>query len=362
MSTNPTQSAADARITPVILSGGSGTRLWPLSRKQRPKQMLNLLGERSMLRMTADRVADAGLFDAPVVVAAESQSGDIEAEFEGGGCRPPRLVLEPAARNTAPAIALAAFACAPDALLLVMPSDHLIADPNAFRDAVESALPAARDGQLVTFGVRPTHPETGFGYIRRGEALSPGLFRVERFVEKPDAATAAAYLMEGTYAWNAGIFLFTAGAYLEALAAHAPDIHDAVRHALAEPAGEGPLRPDAAAFAAVRSQSIDHAVMEHAGNVVVVPIDVGWSDVGSWQSLHEVSAQDEDDNVVAGTVEALGCSNCLIRSEGPLVVAIGLEDLAVVATPDAVLVVRKSESQRVSEAVKLLAARGDPRL
>jgi mannose-1-phosphate guanylyltransferase/mannose-1-phosphate guanylyltransferase/mannose-6-phosphate isomerase len=336
--------------------------LWPLSRKQRPKQMLALLGERSMLRMTAERVSDEVLFNAPVVVAAESQGGDIRAEFEADGCRLPRLILEPSARNTAPAIALAALVCTRDTVLLVMPSDHLIADPGAFTNAVAAALPAAREGQLVTFGIRPTHPETGFGYIKRGQELSPGLFQVERFVEKPDAATAAAYLVEGSYSWNAGIFLFTAGAYLEALAAHAPDIHDAVREAAPQPNGQEPLVPDRDAFAAVRSQSIDHAVMEHADNVVVVPIDAGWSDVGSWQSLHEASGKDSQGNVLSGSVEMLGCSNCLVRSDGPLVVAIGLEDLAVVATADAVLVVRKSDSQRVSEAVKLLAARSDPRL
>jgi mannose-1-phosphate guanylyltransferase/mannose-1-phosphate guanylyltransferase/mannose-6-phosphate isomerase len=324
--------------------------------------MLPLAGERSMLQMTADRVSAEALFNNPVVVAAESQGTEILAEFERGGCRPPRLILEPCARNTAPAIALAAFASAPDALLLVMPSDHLIADPGAFTSALAAARRAAQQGSLVTFGVRPTHPETGFGYIRRGAELAPGLFQVDRFVEKPDAATAANYLVEGTYAWNAGIFLFTAGAYLEALATHAPDIHDAVRQAIAGSGDEAILRADAEAFAAVRSRSIDHAVMELANNVVVVPIDVGWSDVGSWQSLHDVSPKDGQDNVVSDHVEVIGCTDCLIRSEGPLVVAIGLEDVAVIATGDAVLVVRKSQSQRVSEAVALLGSRGDPRL
>ncbi|HEY0028218.1 MAG TPA: mannose-1-phosphate guanylyltransferase/mannose-6-phosphate isomerase [Allosphingosinicella sp.] len=356
--------AAASRIIPVILSGGSGTRLWPLSRKATPKQMLPLIGARSMLQMTAERVGDDALFATPIVVAAEHQAQAIALDFEAAGRARPRLILEPAARNTAPAIALAAFASDPEALLLVMPSDHLIADPAGFSAAVQAARPAADAGWLVTFGVTPSHPETGYGYIRRGDRLPTGQFRADRFVEKPDAATAAAYLAEGCFDWNAGIFLFKAGAYLQALTEHAPDIEAAVRHALKDmtAADADPLCPDAARFALVRSQSIDHAVMEHAANVAVVPIDVGWSDVGSWQSLHEASIKDADGNVLFGEVEALGSTNCLLRSGGPMVVAIGLDNIAVIATDDAVLVVAKDHSQRVSEVVARLSARGDSRL
>jgi mannose-1-phosphate guanylyltransferase/mannose-1-phosphate guanylyltransferase/mannose-6-phosphate isomerase len=342
---SPGDTTSDAPIVPVILSGGSGTRLWPLSRKARPKQLLPLVGERTMLQL-------------PLVVTAVGHADDVEAQL-GTGIR---LILEPLGRNTAPAIALAALACGPADLLLVMPSDHLIAEPERFTAAVAKGVPAARAGALVTFGIQPTRPETGFGYIRRGEEISAGVFRVDRFLEKPDAATALAFLAAGGYDWNAGIFLFTAGAYLRALAAHAPDILDAVRSAL--PAGDAQgarLAPASEAFAAVRSESIDRAVMEHAGNVAVVPVDAGWSDLGSWEALHAVSAPDAAGNALLGDVRAIAASGCLIRSEGPLVVAVGVTDLAIVATGDAVLVVPLSQSQRVSEAVAQLGAAQDAR-
>jgi mannose-1-phosphate guanylyltransferase/mannose-1-phosphate guanylyltransferase/mannose-6-phosphate isomerase len=345
------------RITPVILSGGSGTRLWPLSRKARPKQLLGLTGERTMLQLTADRVADSALFGEPVVVTAAGHAEAIEAQLGAGV----RLILEPAGRNTAPAIALAALAAPSDALLLVMPSDHLIAEPARFVDAVRAGIAAAEEGWLVTFGVRPTRPETGFGYIRRGEPLAPGVFRAERFLEKPDAATAAAFLADGGYDWNGGIFLFTAGAILDSLAEHAPDILEAVRAAVPGNAGaDRRLAPSAEAFARVPAQAIDRAVMERAGRVAVVPFDGGWSDLGSWEALHAASAADEAGNVLSGDVEALSASGCLVRSEGTLVVAIGVADLAIVATPDAVLVVPLSQTQAVADAVRLLAERGKP--
>jgi len=342
-------------IIPVILSGGSGTRLWPLSRGARPKQMLDLLGAGSMLAVTAGRVADAGLFSAPVLVAAPGHAEAIEAALPGLG----GLILEPEAKNTAPAIALAALAAAADDVLLVLPSDHLIADVAGFRDAVRRALPFAEQGWLVTFGMRAERGETGYGYIERGPALGEGVHQAVRFVEKPDAATAGRFAAGGRHDWNGGIFLIRAGAYLDALAEHAPGIAGAAKAAMAGARREGRrLHPDAAAFAASPSQSIDYAVMEQAARVAVVPCAIGWSDVGSWEALHQVAARDEAGNAIAGDVLALGASNCLIRSEGPLVAAIGVEDLVVIATADAVLIVPRAQSQRVKEAVEALKEKG----
>ena len=342
-------------IIPVILSGGSGTRLWPLSRGARPKQMLDLLGAGSMLGVTAARVTDEALFAPPMLVAAAAHAEAIEAALPGIG----GLILEPEGKNTAPAIALAALAADADDVLLVLPSDHLIADAAGFRDAVRRALPFAEQGWLVTFGMKAERGETGYGYIERGPALGEGVHQAVRFVEKPDAATAGRYVAGGRHDWNGGIFLIRAGAFLEALARHAPEIAEAAKAAMAGARREGGrIHPDAAAFAAAPSVSVDYAVMEKADKVAVVPVAIGWSDVGSWDALHEVAACDEAGNALAGDVLALDSSNCLIRSEGPLVVAIGVEDLVVIATADAVLIVPKAQSQRVREAVEALKDKG----
>ncbi len=349
-------SDAPARpIIPVILSGGSGTRLWPLSRGARPKQMLDLLGAGSMLEVTAGRVADEELFSAPVLVAAAGHAEAIEAALPGLGA----LILEPQAKNTAPAIALAALAAEADDVLLVLPSDHLIGDSAGLRDAVRRALPFAQEGWLVTFGMKAERGETGYGYIERGPALGEGVHQAVRFVEKPAAAAAGGYAAGGRHDWNGGIFLIRAGAYLEALAEHAPEIAGAAKAAMAGARREGRrIHPDAAAFAASPSRSIDYAVMEKAAKVAVVPCAIGWSDVGSWEALHQVAAHDEAGNAIAGDVLALGATNCLIRSEGPLVAAIGVEELVVIATADAVLIVPRAQSQRVREAVEALKEKG----
>jgi mannose-1-phosphate guanylyltransferase len=338
-------------IVPIILSGGSGTRLWPLSRGARPKQMLDLLGAGSMLGVTAGRVADEALFAPPVLVAGAGQAEAIEAALPGLGA----LILEPEAKNTAPAIALAALAADPDDLLLVLPSDHLIGDAAGFRDAVGRAAPFAKDGWIVTFGMKAERGETGYGYIERGPALGAGVHQAVRFVEKPDAATAGRYAAGGRHDWNGGIFLMRAGTYLDALAAHAPEIAQAAEAAMAGARREGRrVHPDAAAFAAAPAQSIDYAVMEKADKVAVLPVAIGWSDVGSWEALHAVAARDEAGNAIAGDVLALDARGCLIRSEGPLVAAIGVEDLVAIATADAVLIVPRAQSQRVKEAVEKL--------
>ena len=347
------------RITPVILSGGSGTRLWPLSRTARPKQLLALTHTETMLQVTARRALGGERFLPPMVVANAAHADEIEAQFAEAGIAPGALILEPAARNTAPAIALAACAAEPEAILLVMPSDHVIADVPAFHAAIERAVPMVEAGWLATFGIAPTAPETGYGYIRRGGEIAPGVHRVERFVEKPDHATAEAYLAEGCFSWNGGIFLFTAASYLAALEHHAPGIAAAAREAIAAGRREA-LRvlPDAQAFGRSPSDSIDYAVMEKASRVAVVPVEMGWSDVGSWDALHELAIKDLDGNAHHGEVLAIDTSNCLIRSEGPLVAAIGVKDIIIIATKDAVLVMPRGDSQQVKRAVDALKRDG----
>jgi mannose-1-phosphate guanylyltransferase len=324
-------------IRPVILSGGAGTRLWPLSRAGRPKQFLALAGEVSLLKATARRAAAWG---APIVVAAREQALAVRAEVPDA-----RLVLEPCARGTAAAVALAALAAGEGELLLVMPSDHHIEDEAAFRAAVATAEPLARDGWLVTFGITPDRAETGYGYIRRGEALAEGAWRAARFAEKPDRATAQGWVADGGWDWNAGIFLFDREALLEALGRHAPEVLAAVK-------GD---------FADAPSASIDKALMEKAEKVAVVPAAMGWSDIGSWEALLALGPVDEDGNLLTGDVVAPDSRNCLVRSDGPVVVALGVDDLVIVATERAVLVVPRGETQRVREAIEALEARRERR-
>jgi mannose-1-phosphate guanylyltransferase/mannose-1-phosphate guanylyltransferase/mannose-6-phosphate isomerase len=341
-------------VTPVILSGGAGTRLWPLSVPERPKQLLALTGERTMLQMTALRAAEP-----PIVVAGEGHAEEVERQLAEMGLAPRALILEPAGRNTAPAIALAALLAPADAPLLVMPSDHMIGDVDAFRGAVEAALPAAAEGWLVTFGIAPERAETGYGYIERGEAIAEGVNRVVRFREKPDAATAAAYAADGRHLWNGGIFLFRRDAFLAALEAHAPDVLAAARAAVEGRREEGSrIYPDAAAFAASPAISVDYAVMEKAARIAVAPVSMDWSDVGSWDALYEAAAKDAAGNALGGEVLAIGSGGCLIRSDGPLVAAVGVNDLVIVATKEAVLVLPRGETQRVREAVEALKAKG----
>jgi mannose-1-phosphate guanylyltransferase len=347
------------RITPVILSGGAGTRLWPLSRLGRPKQLLPLGADGdTLLQATARRASDPERFAAPVLVAAADHAEEIERQLGEIEAAPARLILEPDARGTAAAIALAALSAEPDELLLVMPSDHVVRAPEAFRAAVERALPLAEADRLVTFGISPERPETGYGYIRSGEPLGEGVFAAEAFVEKPDRATAEAYLLDGRYLWNGGIFLFRAEAFLDELEAFEPDILSAARAALAAQKEEaGRIWPDARCFARAPSRSIDHAVMERSARVAVVPVEMGWSDIGSWDALHGIGDKDADGNVLTGDVVAIDSHGCLIRSDGPVIVTIGAEDLVVVATERAVLVAPRGQSQRVREAIEALQQR-----
>jgi mannose-1-phosphate guanylyltransferase / mannose-6-phosphate isomerase len=351
-------------IHPVILSGGSGTRLWPMSRALYPKQLLALTGERSLLQETARRVADDPAFGPPIVVANEEHRFIIAEQLREIGVAPAAIVLEPIGRNTAPAAAVAALRLAADdreALMLVMPSDHAIADPAAFRDAVAQAAAAARLGHLVTFGVAPERAETGYGYIARGEPLAgaAGAFAVKGFVEKPDPAAARRYLAEGKHFWNSGIFLFPAARYLAELEGLRPEIVAAARAALAAARADADfVRLDKAAFAACPADSIDYAVMEHTRSAAMVPVTMGWSDLGSWDALWELAARDADGNALVGNVLAETAKNCYLRSEAGLVAAIGVEDLVVVATDDAVMVAPRGGTQEVKRLVGRLREEG----
>ncbi len=345
------------RLQPVLLSGGSGTRLWPLSREAYPKQFLALAGERTMLQDTWLRVAELAGGAAPIVVANEEHRFLAGEQLRQVGVARAAIVLEPAGRNTAPAIAAAALqamAGGEDPLLLVLPSDHVVRDPEAFRAAVREAAPAAEQGALVTFGIVPESPETGFGYIQ--SAAGEGVRRVRRFVEKPDAATARQYLDAGGYYWNSGMFLFRASRYLAELARFRPDILSAVRAAFDGAKRDGDfVRLDQDAFAACPSDSIDYAVMEKTGDAMVLPVEIGWNDVGSWSALWDVSEQDGEGNARHGDVIAVDSRNSYAYARR-LVALVGVEDLVVVETDDAVLVARKDKVQQVKDVVAKLKA------
>ena len=348
-------------MIPVILSGGSGTRLWPLSRQAYPKQFLALAGEDTMLQATWQRVAELASA-APLVVANEDHRFMVAEQLRELGCTPAAIVLEPVGRNTAPAIAVAALqatADGTDPLLLVLPSDHVIADAAGFRAAVAAATPAAQNGKLVTFGIVPTAAETGYGYIQAVAGGDAPVRAVARFVEKPDAATAAQYLASGQYFWNSGMFLFQASRYLAELERHAPAMLAACRKAFAAAARDADfVRLDKAAFAACPSDSIDYAVMEKTADAAVLPIDVGWNDVGSWSALWEVAQQDGDGNAHHGDVIALDCRDTLAWGDHRLVAMIGLRDIVVVDSDDALLVAHKDHVQEVKEVVARLKAEG----
>lgn len=343
-------------IVPVILSGGSGTRLWPRSTDARPKQFLALAEERTMFAATLDRVQDADQFAAPLIIGNTTHRGLIAAELQHTDfAAQTQIILEPMARNTAPAIALAALELGDGGLMLVMPSDHVIRDPQTFRDVVASAAPAAQSGALVTFGITPTHAETGFGYIHEGAALESGAgHRVHAFVEKPQWDVAEQMLADGGYLWNAGIFLMRADRYLEELQRHAPDMARSCEaaHRAAQRDGNAIL-PDAAHFGASPSDSIDYAIMEKADNVAVFALDCGWSDLGSWDALHDLAETNDAANAISGPVDLLDSSNMLIQSDGLKIAAAGVKDLIIIAEGDQLMIVPRGESQRVKQ---LLAA------
>ncbi|WP_454831975.1 mannose-1-phosphate guanylyltransferase/mannose-6-phosphate isomerase [Pseudoxanthomonas wuyuanensis] len=343
-----------ANLQPVLLSGGSGTRLWPLSREAYPKQFLPLTSDYTMVQDTWLRVAS--LSDrAPIVVANEEHRFLVAEQLRQVGAPVPAIVLEPVGRNTAPAIAAAALqamASGEDPLLLVLPSDHVVADAEGFRRAVQAATAAAEAGALITFGIVPKAPETGFGYIQSTSA--EGLSKVLRFVEKPDADTAQSYLDAGGYYWNSGMFLFRASRFLEELQHFRPDIVEAVRAAFAAAKCDGDfVRLDKQAFAACPSDSIDYAVMEKTGDAMVLPVDIGWSDVGSWSALWDVAERDGDGNAHHGDVIAIDSRNSYTYAQR-LIALVGVDDVVVVETDDAILVARKDRVQEVKQVVARL--------
>lgn len=337
-------------ITPVILSGGSGTRLWPLSTPERPKQFLPLVGDRTMFAETLARVADRSRFAAPLVVCGQGHVAHVAADLALSGVTDATIIVEPAARNTAPAIALAALAATPDACLLVMPSDHDMARPEGFHDAVSAALPLVESGHLATFGIEPASPETGYGYLAAGDPLGDGGARaVSRFVEKPAREAAQTMLDTGGHYWNAGIFLMRADSYLAAVASHAPEIERACRQAMAAATGDdGVVHPDATQFSECPSDSIDYAVMEKAAGVIVMPVDPGWSDVGSWAALHAIADKDDCGNAVRGPATLIDCHDCLVRNEGVDTISLlGLSGVAIVAAPAGTVMLPLSRTQDI---------------
>lgn len=345
-------------IQPVILSGGSGTRLWPLSREAYPKQFLPLAGELTMLQATWKRVAPIAA-RGPLVIANEEHRFVAAEQLQQVGAEPAAIILEPIGRNTAPAIAVAALEATrdgADALLLVLPSDHVITDEAAFRAAVQAAAGAAEAGKLVTFGIVPTGPETGYGYIKAADGQ--GLRAVERFVEKPDLDTATGYVSSGQYYWNSGMFLFKASRYLQELERFQPAMLAGSRQAWQQARRDADFtRLDKDAFIAVPSDSIDYAVMEKTADAVVIPLDAGWNDVGSWTALRDVSQQDGDGNAHQGDVIAIDCRNTYAYGQR-LVAMVGLDDVIVVETDDAVLVGKADRMQEVKTVVAQLKAEG----
>ncbi|NNF60729.1 MAG: mannose-1-phosphate guanylyltransferase/mannose-6-phosphate isomerase [Gammaproteobacteria bacterium] len=355
-------------ILPVVLSGGSGTRLWPLSRELYPKQLLALVGDNTMLQDTIRRLDGLDTTAPPLVVCNNEHRFMVAEQLRQIGVEPGAILLEPVGRNTAPAVAVAALAAADnmrgphavaDPLLLVLPADHVIADAAALCERIASAVPVAASGRLVTFGITPTRPETGYGYIRAGARIAPdsaGL-AVDEFVEKPDHKTAQKYLADGNYFWNSGMFLLQASRYLEELGRHQPDMLAACQGAYAAARADLDfLRLDPDGFAASPSNSIDYAVMEKTDRAAVVPLDVGWSDVGNWDALYDAQQPDTQGNVLIGDVEVVRSGNCYIHAGHRLVTALGLDSQIIVETADAVFIAPRSEAQDVKEIVNRLKA------
>ncbi len=353
---------SDLKVVPVLMSGGAGTRLWPSSRSDRPKQFLPLVDDRTMVRATLDRLR--GLAAAPpLVVANAAHAGLVRNELAAAGYDTDRVILEPFGRNTAPAAAVAALELTRDGedpLMLLLPADHVIDDIPAFHEAAQRACALAAAGNLVTFGIVPTHPETGYGYIRGGEPIDDAAATVAEFVEKPDLATAEAYLSTGEYFWNSGMFVFRCSDYLAALDEFAPEMKKACEATMDRSRHDRGILLDEDFFAATPADSIDYAVMEKTSRAAVIPLDAGWSDVGSWTALWEIATRDEAGNVLIGDVTATGTTNSYVRADGRLVTVAGVDNIVVVDTPDALLVTTLDKAQLVKDIVETLKDEGRP--
>ena len=345
-------------LLPIIMAGGSGSRLWPLSRQLNPKQFLPLADANfSMLQATIQRLDGLGAA-APRLICNEQHRFLAAEQLRQLGLEQSNILLEPVGRNTAPAIALAALQArteSEDPILLILAADHLIQDVQAFQASIQTALPLAQNGKLVTFGIVPTHAETGYGYIEQGENAGAGGFKVNRFVEKPDLVTAQEYLASGSYFWNSGMFMFRASRYLEELESYRPDILAACRAALAGGSQDMHFtRVDEVAFASCPDDSVDYAVMEKTADAVMVPLDAGWSDIGSWTALWDVSDKDSQGNVFKGDVLSQNSRNTYVHADSRLVATVGLDDLVIVETKDAILVAHKDHVQDVKKIVAQL--------
>ena len=359
----PPAVSAPGAVVPVLLSGGSGTRLWPVSRESFPKQFWPLVSDRSLIEETTRRALGEG-FAPPIVVCNQAHRFVVAEQLRLAGAAAPRILLEPVGRNSAPAIAAAALLVAeqdPDAVLWMMAADAAIRDVPALHRALAAAVAAARAGHVVTFGMRPTAAETGYGYIEVGEPLAglPGVHDLARFVEKPEAATAAKLAASGRHLWNSGMFVFTARTLLAELERHAPDVLTALRPAVSLRTEDLDfIRLDPEAFARVPNISLDYAVAERTDRAAVVPADLGWSDVGSWDALWELGGKDAAGNVAVGDVLLEQASNCYVRSDGKLTAVLGLQDAVVVVTEDAVLAMHRDRAQDVKRVVDRLRAAG----
>ena len=350
-------------LIPVVLSGGSGTRLWPLSRKMHPKQLLPLIDDSSLLQNTLARFDPLGL-EHCIIVCNEDYRFMVAEQARLACSYETSIILEPVGRNTAPAIALAALRALEvdkDATMVVLPADHDIRDVKSFIAAVDVAAPACEQGSIATFGVVPTHPETGFGYIHAGDKINDSLFHIDEFVEKPDRETAETYLADGGFYWNSGMFMFRAATYLEELKKYAPAIYDHCERAMKGSSTDMDfIRLDTEAFESCPSDSIDYAIMEKAENTVVVPVDIGWSDVGSFSALYDISDKDEDGNALIGDVVTRHSSNCYLRANDKLVVGLGIDNLVVIDTDDAIMVADKDKVQDIKHIVEQLSKADRP--
>ncbi len=350
-------------IVPVVMSGGAGTRLWPLSVQEKPKQLHALTGTRTLLQETVLRCPQTRGFAPPVLVCAARHAAQVEAQCAAVNTMPTAIITEPCPRNTAPCAVTAALAVreqyGDDAQVLLLAADHFVADTDCFVEAIKAGGTAAANGHIVTFGAGPTSPATGYGYIRRGDAVDDAAFAVSAFVEKPDLKTAKSYVNGGDYVWNAGIFLFQAGVMLDEVGRYREDILKAATQAWAGAERSGLcVHLDEAAFSDCPSESVDYAVMEHTQKAAMVPLNAGWSDVGAWPAIYDLAAKDTDDNVLHGRVVALDSHGCLLHADtdagGPMIAALGVDNLAIVSTGNAVLIVPVDRADNIKALIAKL--------